>query len=140
MVDKTKRALSILQQRNAPASTSPSSLYKTPQTNHNNGSSTSLSGNGTGISSTGHPYPSLGGSTGRLVSSNFASTMADGLMACGSQNGIQFNLAEGGGTDPLINRSKFAVSDMLAATLRSTEERVVEVRRRAEEAVLEVTT
>ena len=132
MVDKTKRALSILQQRNVPSSTSPTSLYKTSQSNYNNG--TNLGNNMPGVPSSGHPNPSVG-NVGRIGANCFASTM-DGLMAGGIQSGTQF-VAEGG-TDPLIIRSKVPVSDILAATLRSTEERVVEVRRRAEEAVLEV--
>ena len=50
----------------------------------------------------------------------------------------------GGGGDSMPGlagqlRSKQAMNDLLAATIRSTEERVVEVRRRAEEAVQEVT-
>ena len=49
----------------------------------------------------------------------------------------------GGGGDSMPGlagqlRSKQAMNDLLAATIRSTEERVVEVRRRAEEAVQEV--
>ena len=132
MVDKTKRALSILQQRNVPASVSPTSGYKTVQSNYSNGMA--LGTNIPPISSAGHAHSS-DSNLGRSGVSNFASTV-EGMVGVVGQGGAQF--ANEGASDAFI-RSKIPVSDMLAATLRSTEERVVEVRRRAEEAVLEVT-
>ena len=130
MVDKTKRALSILQQRNIPASVSPTSGYKTA--NYNNGMT--LATNIPPISSAGHAHSS-DSNLGRAGVSNFASTV-EGMVGVVGQGGAQY--VNEGASDAFI-RSKIPVSDMLAATLRSTEERVVEVRRRAEEAVLEVT-
>ena len=127
MVDKTKRALSILQQRNVPASLSPTSGYKTFQANYNNG--TNISSNMSSIST--GPSHSSGVNIGRSGANSFAST-ADGMAG----QGVAQYVPEG--TSDAFMRSKIPVSDMLAATLRSTEERVVEVRRRAEEAVLEV--
>ena len=132
MVDKTKRALSILQQRNIPASLSPTSGYKTVQANYNNGMT--LGTNIPPISSAGHTHSS-DGNVARPGVSNFASTV-EGMVGVVGQGGAQY--VTEGASDAFI-RSKIPVSDMLAATLRSTEERVVEVRRRAEEAVLEVT-
>ena len=72
--------------------------------------------------------------TGRNGSSNQASSI-EGIVAAAGHGGMSY-VGEGG--SEAFVRSKIPVSDMLAATLRSTEERVVEVRRRAEEAVLEV--
>jgi hypothetical protein len=132
MVDKTKRALSILQQRNIPASLSPTSSYKTAQANYNNGMP--LSTNIPPISNASHTHSS-DGNVGRSGVSNFAS-IVEGMVGGVGQGGAQY--VTEGASDTFI-RSKIPVSDMLAATLRSTEERVVEVRRRAEEAVLEVT-
>ena len=131
MVDKTKRALSILQRRNIPTSTSPNSNSKVSQGNHNN-----YMGHGSGMSANGNngSQQSSGVNTGRPGYNSIASTI-EGLVAGGGQYGSQFS--SDGGVEALI-RSKLPVSDMLAATLRSTEDRVVEVRRRAEEAVLEV--
>ena len=127
MVDKTKRALSILQQRNVPASLSPTSGYKTFTANYNNGMN--MNSNMSSIST--GPSHSSGVNIGRSGANNFAST-TEGIAG---QSGAQY-VPEG--TSDAFIRSKIPVSDMLAATLRSTEERVVEVRRRAEEAVLEV--
>ena len=93
-------------------------------------------GHGSGMSANGNngSQQLSGVNTGRPGYNSIASTI-EGLVAGGGQYGSQF--ASDGGVEALI-RSKLPVSDMLAATLRSTEDRVVEVRRRAEEAVLEV--
>ena len=93
-------------------------------------------GLGSGMSANGNngSQQSSGVNTGRPGYNSIASTI-EGLVAGGGQYGSQFS--SDGGVEALI-RSKLPVSDMLAATLRSTEDRVVEVRRRAEEAVLEV--
>ena len=132
MVDKTKRALSILQQRNISSSTSPTTGYKTVQTNYS--TVNSLGNTMTSIANAVHTQPS-GGNMGRGGINSFGSTIEPAVGGAG-QTGVQYGSEAG--SDAFI-RSKIPVSDMLAATLRSTEERVVEVRRRAEEAVLEVT-
>ena len=128
MVDKTKRALSILQRRNIPTSTSPNSNSKVSQGNHNN-----YVGHGSGMTANGNNGSHQ--SSGVNIGYNSIASTIEGLVAGGGQYGSQFS--SDGGVEALI-RSKLPVSDMLAATLRSTEDRVVEVRRRAEEAVLEV--
>ena len=138
MVDKTKRALGILQQRSVAPVTS-SSLCANASTSYNitctNAGGRLPGGNNEGIYTTQSSIMSSGG-LGRMGGSNFTTAM-DSLLSRGlSQQGI--SAANEGGVDPLIFGSKVPVSDMLAATLRSTEERVIEVRRRAEEAVLEV--
>ena len=109
MVDKTKRALSILQRRNIPTSTSPNSNSKVSQGNHNN-----YMAHGSGISANGNngSQQSCGGNTGRPGYNSIASTI-EGLVAGGGQYGSQF--ASDGGVEALI-RSKLPVSDMLAAT------------------------
>ena len=91
MVDKTKRALSILQQRN-------------------------------GLSSS--PPPGSGDHTASSSSQQLSSPPA----------------AANAAADPFHQQlgTKQSMNEILAATIRSTEERVVEVRRRAEEAVQEV--
>ena len=131
MVDKTKKALSILQQRNIPQSTSPTTSHKVVQgnfntrTNYNNSppsNSTTNHGNQNGVNDA------------RNGTSNLVSSM-EGVIGATGHGEVPY-VGEGG-SDAFV-RSKIPVSDMLAATLRSTEERVVEVRRRAEEAVLEV--
>ena len=140
MVDKTKRALSILQQRNASsAAVTSANLHKTSRTNYNNGTNSSSTLSGSSSNNGVNNAPPTSASSGYFArmggNSSFASAI-DGLMARNSQNGAAFSID--GGLDPLVLGSKVPVSDMLAATLRSTEERVAEVRRRAEEAVLEV--
>ena len=97
MVDKTKRALTILQQRN-------------------------------GLS--GSPPP---GQTGSLTDPH-VNPMAS------SSSPLSSPPAAAGTADTFHQqlRTKQSMNEILAATIRSTEERVVEVRRRAEEAVQEV--
>ena len=115
MVDKTKKALGILQQRSNPPSSSPTSGNKVVQGSY-----------GTSIQN--------GVNVGRNGASCQVSSIEGMIGAAGHGAG---SYGTEGGADAFV-RSKLPVSDMLAATLRSTEERVVEVRRRAEEAVLEV--
>ena len=131
MVDKTKRALSILQQRNVPQSTSPTSGHKVAQGNYS--TSMNYNNNLSSLANTSQANQS-GVNVGRNGASNVASSI-EGIVGAAGHGGISY--ATEGGADAFV-RSKIPVSDMLAATLRSTEERVVEVRRRAEEAVLEV--
>ena len=94
-------------------------------------------GVGSGMSANGNngSQQSSGVNNGRTGYNSIASTIEGLVAGGGGQYGSQFS--SDGGVEALI-RSKLPVSDMLAATLRSTEDRVVEVRRRAEEAVLEV--
>ena len=138
MVDKTKRALSILQQRNASAAVTPANLHKTSRTNYNNGTNlgNTLSGSSSNAVNNAPPTSASSGYFARIGGTSSFASAIDGLMARNNQNGAAFSID--GGVDPLVLGSKVPVSDMLAATLRSTEERVAEVRRRAEEAVLEV--
>ena len=135
MVDKTKRALSILQQRNVPTSTSPTSGNKVAQGNFN--TSMSFNNNLPSMASTSQTNQN-GANVGRNGTSNEDHRrVIEAAMVAGASNHGGVSYASEGGADAFV-RSKIPVSDMLAATLRSTEERVVEVRRRAEEAVLEV--
>lgn len=98
MVDKTKRALTILQQRN-------------------------------GLSCS--PPP---GQTSSSLTDPHVNPMAS------SSSQLSSPPAAAGTADPFHQqlRTKQSMNEILAATIRSTEERVVEVRRRAEEAVQEV--
>ena len=106
MVDKTKRALTILQQRNG-LSCSP------PPSGHTSSAPGSLT----------DPTNQLGSSHSQMPSPPAAAPSAASAAADPYQQQL---------------RTKQSMNEILAATIRSTEERVVEVRRRAEEAVQEV--
>ena len=131
MVDKTKKALSILQQRNIPQSTSPTTSHKAVPGNYN--TPTIYNNTPPSTATTNHGNQN-GVNDARNGSSNNVSSI-EGVVGAAGHGEVPY-IGEGG-SDAFV-RSKIPVSDMLAATLRSTEERVVEVRRRAEEAVLEV--
>ena len=107
MVDKTKRALTILQQRNGLSCSPP------PSGHTSNAAPGSL---------TDHPTSQLGSSHSQMPSPPAAAAPS------------------AASADPYHQqlRTKQSMNEILAATIRSTEERVVEVRRRAEEAVQEV--
>ncbi len=110
MVDKTKRALAILQQRQQ------HQQHQQPQPKPFH-----------------HPHPA----TTSNSSSALPSTSSASTTTASSSNSFSLEYLEGLAALPPARRSA-AFGEILAATIKSTEERVVEVRRRAEEAVQEV--
>lgn len=112
MVDKTKRALSILQQRNG--------LHSPPQSNSDNKPAASS------------PPEQFNPRGGALLPQDEAPGGGPGGAVKHGQH-LQLN-----GVDQQQGLFRKPISEILATTIKNTEARVVEVKRKAEEAVLEV--